>query len=100
MPHGLAHRKLFSKHNHPIDHLTEFAALLSGISLFPQAYKIFMTRTVADIAPSTYFIVLISNTIWIAYGVHRKSPPLLISGVLNLIATILILGMYFTFGNG
>ncbi len=97
MANGLADRKLFSKHNHPIDHLTEGAALLSGIALFPQVFKIFETKHVGDLAPSTFFILVISNAVWIAYGVHRRSLPLLISGSLNFVASGLILAMFFLF---
>ncbi|MCC7523136.1 hypothetical protein IT407_05065 [Candidatus Uhrbacteria bacterium] len=89
---------VFNKHNHPIDRLTEGASLLSGIALYPQVFKIFTTKNVDDLAPSTFFILVVTNIIWIAYGVHRKSIPLLISGSLNLISSSLILGMYFAFG--
>lgn len=94
-----AGNKLFSKHNHPIDHLAEAASLLSGISLYPQAFKILTTKMVGDIAPSTYFIVLVTSFIWIAYGAHRKSLPLLISGSLNMVSSALIVILFFAFQN-
>lgn len=98
MPNGFPERnKLFSKHNHPIDHLAEAASLLSGIALYPQAFKIFATKTVDDIAPTTFLIVFLTSTIWIGYGRHRKSLPLLISGSLNMVSSALILGMFLLF---
>jgi uncharacterized protein with PQ loop repeat len=89
-----------TKHNHPIDQLTIGASLLSGVALYPQVFKVLATREVAGLAPSTFLFIAISNIIWLAYGIHRKSLPLLISGILNLIASGLILGMYFAFGDG
>lgn len=88
-----------TKHNHPIDKLTEAASLLGGIALFPQAFKIFVTHHVSDIEPSTFLIMVLTNSVWTAYGVHRKSLPLLISGILNFIAAALILSMYLVFKN-
>jgi uncharacterized protein with PQ loop repeat len=100
MFNGIREQLGLVKHNHPIDQLTIGASLLSGVALYPQVFKAFTTREVAGLAPSTFFFITISNIIWIGYGIHRKSLPLLISGVLNLIAAVLILGMYFAFGDG
>ena len=97
---GLRERLGLVKHNHAIDQLTIGASLLSGVALYPQVFKAFSTRQVAGLAPSTFFFMTVSNSIWIAYGIHRKSLPLVISGVLNLIASVLILVMYFAFGDG
>ncbi|MCK9361624.1 PQ-loop domain-containing transporter [Patescibacteria group bacterium] len=97
---GLRKRLHLDKHDHPIDRLTEAAALLSGVALYPQVFKIVTTRHVADLAPTTFFIMVITNTIWIAYGIHRKSIPLLISSTMNLVAASLIVVFFFVFGNG
>jgi MtN3 and saliva related transmembrane protein len=100
MLNGFRDRLGLTKHNHPIDQLTVGASLLSGVALYPQLFKVFATKDVAGLSPATFFILTITNAIWIAYGVHRKSLPLLISGVLNLIASGTILAMYFAFGDG
>lgn len=97
---GLRERLGLVKHNHPIDQLTVGASLLSGVALYPQVFKVFITKEVIGLAPSTFFILTVTNAIWIAYGIHRKSLPLMISGVLNLIASAAILAMYFAFGDG
>lgn len=99
MFNGLRERLSLGKHNHPIDRLTEAAALLSGVALYPQVFKIFSTKHVADLAPTTFLIMLVTNTIWIAYGIHRKSLPLLISGVMNLIAASIIVSSFLIFSN-
>lgn len=100
MFNGLGEKLGLKKHNHPIDQLTVGASLLSGVALFPQVFKILETKQVSGLSPSTFFILIVANCIWIAYGIHRKSVPLLISGTLNLVASSLILGMYFAFGGG
>ncbi|GEM_PF-1166114 len=100
MLEALRERLGLVKHNHPIDQLTVGASLLSGVALYPQVFKALATREVAGLSPTTFFIMVITNTIWVAYGIHRKSLPLVISGVLNFIAAALILGLYFAFGDG
>lgn len=85
------------KHRHPLDRLTEATALLSGVGFYPQLFKLYTTRQAADLAPTTFLIFTISNAIWIAYGIHRRALPILISSSLNLIASACILVMILLF---
>lgn len=88
------------KHNHRIDMLANANALVSGIALYPQLFKIFSTHSVSGLAPSTFFLIFISNIIWQAYGWHRKNLPIIISSGLSATAAAAILGLFFLWGNG
>ncbi|MSR85148.1 hypothetical protein EXS71_01785 [Candidatus Uhrbacteria bacterium] len=81
------------KHHHPIDLLAELNALFSGISLFPQLFKVLETHHLSDLAPSSFLIVFITNIIWHAYGWHRKNLPTLVASVLMIISSGFILGL-------
>ena len=84
------------KHHHPIDLLAEANALLSGIGLFPQLFKIINTHRLGDLSPSTFLIVFVTNLIWHAYGWHRKNLPTIVASALTAIAsgTILLLILF------
>ena len=79
------------RHHHPIDFLAEANALLSGIALFPQLFKILNTNRLGDLAPTSFLIVFITNLIWHAYGWHRKNLPTIIASALTIVASGMIL---------
>ena len=85
------------KHNHFIDHLTELIAFLSGIALYPQVYKAFTTKQTGDLSFFTFSLLILTNSVWITYGFHRRSTPILISSGLNLIASLLLVGFIIVF---
>ncbi|MFH1621436.1 MAG: PQ-loop domain-containing transporter [Patescibacteria group bacterium] len=74
------------KHHHPIDKIAKINALLSGIALYPQLFKIIFTADVTGFSLLTYILIALNSLVWIFYAVHRKLVPLLISSVLNLLA--------------
>lgn len=98
MLNGLRSRG-FAKHNHPIDRLAEANGLLTGIALYPQLFKVIGTREVASLSPSTFFIIFVTNIIWLAYAFHRKSSPIVIAGVLNVISSGALIVLFFLYGD-
>ncbi|KAA0206993.1 hypothetical protein EDM68_00160 [Candidatus Uhrbacteria bacterium] len=88
------------RHNHPIDLLAEANGLLSGIALYPQVFKALTTRHVADLAPSTFFIMFVTNLIWFAYAVHRRALPIIIASIMNILAAGTLVVLFFVFKNG
>jgi uncharacterized protein with PQ loop repeat len=80
---GFRDRIGLTKHNHPIDFLAEANGLLSGIALYPQLFKVLVTHSTADLAPSTFFIMFVNNIIWHVYAWHRKAAPIIISSSLT-----------------
>ena len=86
-------KKLFSidTHSHPIDRLADVNSIVSGIALYPQLFKIIFDDSIIGLSYVTFLIIAINSLVWIAYGYHRRSMPLLISSLLNLISSTGIL---------
>jgi MtN3 and saliva related transmembrane protein len=68
------------------------AGILSTVSFAPQVYKAWREGT-QSLSLSMYMITVTSFTLWTAYGLLLKSPPLIIFNALSLImsGTILML---------
>ena len=80
--------RIFSidKHHHPIDRIAKVNALISGIALYPQLFKVIFTGNVVGFSSLTYALIALNSLVWIVYAIHRKLPPLLISSILNCLA--------------
>ncbi len=79
-------------HNHWIDKLALLNAVLSGVTLYPQLYLLLVTEINSESISVLSFALILSNSIiWLWYGVHRGTYPLIISSALNAIAAGAIL---------
>ncbi len=87
MFNGFFDRVGLTKHNHSVDRLAEANALLNGIALYPLLFKIIRTGNVSGLEPTTFLMLFIANCIWIAYGLHRRALPVLISSSLVLVSS-------------
>jgi uncharacterized protein with PQ loop repeat len=79
------------RHRHPIDRLADLNALASGFALLPQVLKSFSTRSVEDLSIATLAVIAGNSAVWLAYALHRRLPPLLVSSILNLSAASALL---------
>jgi uncharacterized protein with PQ loop repeat len=86
-------KKSSSRHNHWIDKLALGNAFLSGVTLYPQLFLLLTAGAdTTDSISRLSFILIVSNSlIWLWYGVHRKTYPLIISSTLNAFAAAAIL---------
>jgi uncharacterized protein with PQ loop repeat len=85
-------KKHTDKHHHLIDTIAFLNAFVSAVSLFPQLYVLLTTSTGKEnISGLSYFLIFLNSFVWLAYGVHRKTPPLIVSSVLNIVASGAIL---------
>lgn len=73
-------------HHHVIDYIAEANAVLGGLALYPQLYKVLTTRDAHDLSHLTFFMIGTANTIWILYGIHRRDVAVIISSVLVFLA--------------
>ena len=84
-------------HAHIIDRLAFANSIFSGLSFFPQAIQVFMTRQSEGVSTITSIVVLLNSIIWLAYALHRGLVSLVISSVLNVLAVGLLLVALFFF---
>ena len=45
------------------------AGIVGSISVFFQAYKIYITKLTRDISLTSYLLLILSSSIWIIYGI-------------------------------
>lgn len=79
------------RHAHFIDYLAEINSGISAVALFPQVFSLLSGHASDGLSPLSFFLIALNSMIWFVYGVHRKTPPLIISSSLNAMASIGIL---------
>lgn len=97
---GVRRRFGIKRHNHPIDLLAEANSIVSGIALYPQVFKVLQTRQVADLSPTTFFIIFITNIVWLIYAVHRRALPVMLASIMHTISSGLLIYFFVMYGNG
>lgn len=69
------------------------ASFLTTSSLLPQAIKVFRTKETRGISISTYFMLLLGFTLWVAYGFLRTDLPLILTNIISFLLVLPILGI-------
>jgi uncharacterized protein with PQ loop repeat len=79
-------------HNHWIDKIALFNGFAGGIALYPQLFLLITSKVQSTGFSFVSFCLILSNSmIWLWYGVHRRIYPLIVSSLLNVLASGLIL---------
>jgi|TARA_B110000438_G_scaffold97070_1_gene96164 MtN3 and saliva related transmembrane protein len=55
-----------------IEYVGLLGALLSGITFFPQVYKIWKMKSANEISLSMTLIILLSNIVWLVYAFEKN----------------------------
>lgn len=76
---------------------TVFGILMS-IANFPQAYKIFTTKSAKDISPVTYAIFASGSVVWLMYGIEIMNYPIIWSYGPGTVSATLVLVGWFMYG--
>ena len=66
------------------------AGSIGSISVFIQAYKIYLSKLTRDISLISYLLLILSSCIWIYYGIYKKDNYLIIGSSIILIPSIFI----------
>jgi len=81
-----------------ITEIFEILAAVFGVLMasagFPQALKIFRTKSAKDISIFSRLIMLIGGIVWLIYGFLIINFPIIISNIFGTIAEILVIGGY------
>lgn len=73
-------------HNHVIDKIAIIVGFTSGISLYPQVWKI-VTNQSDGISVVTFGIIFMNSVVWLMYAFHRRLFSLMLASTLNLLAS-------------
>jgi MtN3 and saliva related transmembrane protein len=69
------------------------AAILTTIAFLPQVIKIYKSKETKSISLTMYIVLSLGLLMWLFYGIHLKSNPMIIANTVSLILTIYILFM-------
>jgi len=73
------------------------AAILTTLSFLPQVIKIYKSKETKSISFAMYVVLSLGVLLWLIYGIHLKSMPMIIANTITLILTIYILFMKIKF---
>ena len=71
------------------------ATLIGIISYLPVLYTVHKTRKTNNFPFNTLGLAIISNILWILYGIYEPAPASILSGVLYMLIYIYILYIKF-----
>jgi len=78
-----------------LDIIIKAAATIMGIVMsfgyYPQAYRIWKTKSATDISLSSYVIFVIGTTTWFCYGAYLGDRIIMASFILGVIGSWLVL---------
>ena len=67
------------------------AGTLSCITLVPQIFKSWKSKSVKDISVVSFMIVVISTLIWLVYGIWKQLPSVILTNVVVCLSAIIML---------
>ncbi|MES3005456.1 MAG: SemiSWEET family transporter [Patescibacteria group bacterium] len=73
--------------------LTTAMGVIMSLGYFPQAYKIYKTKSAESISIPSFIIFSVGTFVWTLYGFYLRDYPLVISFIIGVIGSWLILGL-------
>lgn len=64
-----------------------------SVGYYPQAYKIWKTKSVKDISLYTYSIFSVGTLVWTIYGFYLGDLPIVFSFIIGVVGSWLVLGL-------
>ena len=68
-----------------------FAGFCTTVAFFPQAVKVWKTKSTKDISLYMFIIFTIGVLSWLIYGITMYDAPLILANAITLILSIFIL---------
>jgi MtN3 and saliva related transmembrane protein len=73
------------------------AGAFTTLSLLPQVFRIWKSRSARDISPVMFVIFSIGISLWIVYGFAIQSMPVIVANFVSLLLGLIILWLKFRF---
>jgi MtN3 and saliva related transmembrane protein len=74
------------------------AGFLTTIAFVPQALKIWQTKSAKDVSLPTFVAFTTGVGLWLAYGILKQEPPIIVWNAVTLVIAGVILAMKLRFG--
>jgi len=79
--------------------LVGFAAgFLTTAAFIPQAVKIWRRKSAADVSLAAFLAFTLGVGLWLAYGILKQEPPIIVWNGVTLVIAAAILAMKLRFG--
>ena len=73
------------------DVLGYVAGLITAITFLPQVLKTWKTKSAKDVSLAMFLIALTNQILWLAFGILRDDPVIIITNALMLLMTSLMI---------
>lgn len=80
------------------DLIGHIAGTCTTLAFLPQVWRVWRTRSVADISLAMYFVFVGGVALWIVYGIQQNSWPVIVANVATLLLSGAVLVMKLVFG--
>jgi len=77
--------------NFIVKYIGFFAALCTTVAFYPQAIKVWKTKSTKDISLSMFIIFTIGVFSWLLYGIILSNLPLILANAVTLVLSLFIL---------
>lgn len=74
------------------------AGILTTLAFVPQVARIWRTRSARDVSLPAFMVFTVGVAMWLAYGVARGDPAMIVWNAVTLVLAIAILWMKIRFG--
>lgn len=74
------------------------AGFFTTIAFVPQALKIWRSKSARDVSLQTFAALTLGVALWLAYGILKQEPPLILWNAVTLALAGAILAMKLKFG--
>lgn len=70
-----------------------FAAFLTTAAFLPQVFKTYRTKNTAGLSLTMYLAFFTGIILWLIYGIHLKSLPIILANSITAISTLSLIFM-------
>ena len=74
-----------------VDVLGYVAGLITAFTFLPQVLKTWKTKSAKDVSLARFLIALTNQIMWLAFGILRDDPVIIITNALMLLMTSLMI---------
>jgi len=88
------HHKHKNTPKEPFDALLYFFVFTTPLFEIPQAITIYKNQSAANVSSLTWIYFLITNIVWLVYGIRKKLWPIIVSYIFYMIVEgIIVFGI-------
>lgn len=69
------------------------AAIITTAAFLPQVFKTYKTKDTSGLSLSMYLSFLIGVILWLIYGVHLESLPMILANSVTVVSTLYLVAM-------